>query len=88
VTLYDNETIRFKQRLFNEWIVQNNAPLPEEVIDFHTTAGQGDPENDFVMNRNNKVKTVSITQVLHDHNSLLMKHVDLLNARTADLVVA
>jgi uncharacterized protein with NRDE domain len=76
-TLYDPEIIKTREHLFHDWIKTNMMPSSEEILDFHLTAGTGDRFNDLVMNRNNKVKTVSITQVIQGPKSGRMIHRDL-----------
>jgi len=85
VTLYDDEVIQKKELLFNEWIMKDPHPSADNIIDFHSSAGFGDPHNDFVMNRDDKVRTVSITQVIRESGSGSMKHHDLIMSDNFDL---
>ncbi len=87
-TLYSNEVINNKEKLFSNWIINNLEPSAEEVFDFHISAGSGDPKNDFVMNRDNKVKTVSITQVNRSETDIEMVYKDILNTQIHNLKVA
>lgn len=76
-TLYDPEIIRKREELFGSWLSENGEPSSQETLEFHATAGIGDSFNDLVMNRNDKVKTVSITQIIHATDKPKMIHRDL-----------
>lgn len=60
-TLYDQPAQEKRQQWFNDWKIRNLTPEKNAILDFHRNAGDGDPGNDVVMNRNNVVQTVSIT---------------------------
>lgn len=49
----------------------------DKILDFHFNGGNGDLENDMVMNRMNLVQTVSITQVSELGNKKDILHCDL-----------
>lgn len=49
----------------------------ERILDFHFNGGNGDPENDMVMNRENLVQTVSISQVSELGAKKDIQHFDL-----------
>jgi len=51
----------------------------DKILDFHFNGGNGDPENDMVMNRGDFVQTVSISQVLEQSNKKEIKHFDLIS---------
>jgi hypothetical protein len=53
------------------WRAGRSCPLNPEftirsAINFHKTAGTGNTRNDILMNRDNVVRTVSITSILRD----------------------
>lgn len=81
-TLYDNTAKRKRQSWFDNWKKQGDIS-PVSVLKLHKTGGDGDIKNDYVMNRNNIVKTVSITQVLLNENALSMSYNDLLRQETS-----
>lgn len=60
-TLYDQETRNLRSRWFDEWLEQNKTYTVEAISYFHHFGGTGDQRNDIVMNRDNRVRTVSIT---------------------------
>ncbi len=59
--LYSKAVRAKRQKWFNELLRSENANA-EDVLDFHLTGGDGDIENDLVMNRGGLVQTVSVTQ--------------------------
>jgi uncharacterized protein with NRDE domain len=63
VTLYSAETIQKRKDWFEEWTAKNPEPTVEEIRKFHRFAGDGDKANDLLMNRNDFLKTTSITTV-------------------------
>jgi hypothetical protein len=57
------------------------------MLHFHLHAGEGDPHNDLVMNRNNLVRTVSVASVARKRSAFDLNYMDLLqhHDRTAVL---
>lgn len=79
-TLYPPEMQARREQVFRDWLSQNKTlrPLPSALCRLHLTGSVGDPENDFVMNRGGRVRTVSISQVLGNDAYLQMRYFDLL----------
>lgn len=77
-TLYPPEMQAKREQVFRTWLERSAAPLPSAIIQLHRTGSVGDPENDFVMNRSGKVRTVSITQVVFKKEIFQMRYFDLL----------
>ncbi|MEM9918818.1 MAG: NRDE family protein [Bacteroidota bacterium] len=78
-TLYD-ATYRLKRKaLFDQWLMRQPDYEVESILDFHRGGGTGDPDNDFVMNRQNIVRTVSITSVEKTIENFHFLHRDLLS---------
>ncbi|UCE93552.1 MAG: NRDE family protein [Flavobacteriaceae bacterium] len=71
-TLYDEEMRTVRRGWFNEWLSKNEI-TPSGVLKFHRTAGNGQPELDIFMKREN-VGTVSLTQVVKTEGKSLMKY--------------
>jgi uncharacterized protein with NRDE domain len=78
-TLYDASARARREQWFEQWKEQQTYQ-PEAIRHFHTHAGDGDPWNDVIMNRNNLVRTVSITQVIKQKHAVDMHYFDLLRA--------
>jgi hypothetical protein len=62
-TLYDEEIRRKREQWFLKWLNAHPVPTRKEILHFHRFAGEGDAENDLLMNRDGKVFTVSITSI-------------------------
>ncbi|HEX5003191.1 MAG TPA: NRDE family protein [Bacteroidia bacterium] len=83
VTLYDEQAQKMRQKVFDDWLMSDAGS--ESIFDLHKHGGYGDPENDFRMNRNGMVSTVSITQVTDTPQQSTMKYQDLLTGLTEEL---
>ena len=78
-TLYDQAVKAKRKKWFSDWLEQRTDFSSEAILDFHQNAGEGDPRNDVIMNRNNIVQTVSITQITKSNKDLVLSYYDLLN---------
>jgi uncharacterized protein with NRDE domain len=78
-TLYNSE-IREKRQ---EWFYQFLDTIPEvnedELILFHKYSNNDNKEHGLVINRNDKLKTLSITQTVIEQNKVNLVHHDLIN---------
>ncbi|HEX4850737.1 MAG TPA: hypothetical protein VFV08_08030, partial [Puia sp.] len=77
VTLYDTVTMNKRKSWFQEWIIKNAEPGWEEVMNFHLKSGDGDVKNDLLMNREDKVSTMSITSTVITPDLISMNHLDI-----------
>jgi hypothetical protein len=77
--LYPPEVIAKRRQLFATWLVKDPAFTQENIINFHKSAGEGDQENDLVMQRGAQLRTVSITSVVGGEHVAEMYYEDLLN---------
>lgn len=77
VTLYDEATIQRRRNWFDGWIDAHADFRQEDILSFHLFAGDKDGENDLVMNRADKVLTLSITSILRDEDNYKMTYKDL-----------
>ncbi|PWV53986.1 NRDE family protein [Chitinophaga sp. S165] len=85
VTLYDDEETLERRQWFRDWLDQRNDRIStEEIFSFHQHAGKGDVRNSLVMNRENKVRTVSITSILIGGSQLRMRYRDLQSGSDAE----
>ena len=66
-----------------KWVMANSKFEQTEIFDFHKNAGKGDAWNDFVMDRNGLVKTVSITSIEKSDLGIEMIYEDLLTEKGA-----
>ncbi len=76
VTLYSSEVRAWRKSLFEKWIVGKTSFDREEIMQFHQMT-HGNPGNDFVMNRNEIVKTLSTTSIVLKEKSGSLLHVEL-----------
>lgn len=60
-TLYDETAVKQREQWFTAWLQQQLEITAEDVLQFHQTAGKGDVRNSVLMNRDNTMRTVSIT---------------------------
>ncbi len=77
-TLYGQEARTKRQKWFEDWQQQTFRPGLPDILHFHRHAGEGDPWNDIVMDRNGVVKTVSITNIVRKTATLEVLYHDLL----------
>lgn len=81
-TLYTAAMQERREQVFQQWL-QKHPPakakrLPSSAYHLHRTGSVGDPENDYIMNRQNRVRTVSVTQIVFQHDQYKMHYTDLL----------
>lgn len=80
-TLYPPDMQPRREAVFREWLTaypNYNRFTPARLVRLHQTGSVGDPENDYVMERAGKVRTVSITQLALDEKKARMRYFDLL----------
>jgi hypothetical protein len=82
-TLYSEEMKQLRRDWFKEFQQKGNLDA-DSLLDFHTTAGIGDPDVDVIMDRF-FVKTISITQIEKNDAELTMKYHDL-GKETQDVI--
>ncbi len=82
-TLYPDPVRLERKTWFDKWLKERNDFKQEEIIDFHLNGGKGDAWNDFVMDRNGEVKTVSLTSIEKSRDRIEMTHLDLLKEKGA-----
>ncbi|NQX81989.1 MAG: NRDE family protein [Flavobacteriaceae bacterium] len=81
-TLYTSETIKEREILFDGFLKKNKNISGDDMISFHTETKKGDKENGLLINRDNKMITQSVTQVVLNSYELLLKYKDLINNDT------
>ncbi len=83
--LYSTEVRNAREKWFEELLVSGSQDS-ELMSRFHHEGGIGDIENDLVMNRNNRVRTVSITQSAWSRKGNQVHHWDLINKKESDFL--
>ncbi len=79
-TLYPGEVGEMRQQWFHDWLENRTDFSPAAILEFHQTGGKGDAWNGFIMNRNNMVQTVSITQIVKNDRGISLVYNDLLRS--------
>lgn len=81
-TLYDDTIKKKRQGWFEDWQAKANTQSLDQIMKFHTTAGDGDRANDVLMARSDNFCTVSITNIIRSGGVLEMRYHDLLNGHS------
>jgi hypothetical protein len=76
-TLYPPEKQVLREQVFLDWLQKSTRKTPRDITRLHLTGSVNDPANDFVMFRE-RVRTVSITQVVHQKKYARMRFLELL----------
>ncbi|HMQ46205.1 MAG TPA: NRDE family protein [Saprospiraceae bacterium] len=76
-TLYDREIQLKREQWFESWQKNQHDFNRQSILDFHQTAGDGDPRNDIIMTRE-RVRTVSISSVVRTNGEIDLLYLDLL----------
>ena len=86
VTLYPPKIREWRKSLFEKWLSETESIDRESIIAFHQLANDN-PENDFVMNRNDVVKTLSITSIRLKKKSGSILYMDLEHSTREEIMV-
>jgi hypothetical protein len=81
-TLYSSETAKEREQWFNDFLNSCKEYMGYSILDFHHFGGKGDNSNSLMMNRDDKIKTVSITSILSRENTLHITYKDVINQKT------
>ncbi|MFH6991688.1 NRDE family protein [Flavobacterium sp. FlaQc-48] len=82
VTLYTQEIRKERSDWFFDFLKDKNEISPVEMLDFHRNTRSEDTQNGLIINRENTMKTLSVTQSVTEQNRGVMKYYDLV--RTED----
>lgn len=81
-TLFPPSMQKTRKQVFSQWLKDHQGPWsPEAVRQLHLDGGVGDPRNNYVMNRDNHVCTISITQIKIQHSLLYLQHLNLISSQ-------
>ncbi len=84
-TLYTLEAIKNRVNWFEDFIIKTANFNKENIMKFHQHAGDGSLENSIMMNRENRVKTVSITCIDHSDYSYTMDYLNTENMESSTI---
>jgi hypothetical protein len=76
-TLYPKDVREKREKWFGNFMRFNQHPSGKDMYHFHHYTESGDTENGLVINRNNFLKTLSITQTIIHDNKVKMNYHDL-----------
>ncbi|HLF62235.1 MAG TPA: NRDE family protein [Saprospiraceae bacterium] len=82
VTLYPEEVRVWRKALFQEWISMHADFDQHEIMRFHRYGSKDDQWNGFVMNRHERVRTLSISSVKKEGRHFTLLHADLMSGET------
>ncbi|UQD56022.1 NRDE family protein [Flavobacterium sp. K5-23] len=77
-TLYPKEIRAKRADLFDSFLESNQEVSAQEIHHFHRYAENENQENGLVINRNDVLKTLSITQTVIESNKVSITHYDLI----------
>ena len=80
-TLYTDSIQSERKTWFENFITSTPNPSLDDIKLLHRKAGRGDIHNDYIMNRDEVVKTISISHVNLDKNLVLFTFEDLENSK-------
>ena len=78
-TLYPAAVREKRQEWFYQFLDTNPDINQDKMFHFHRYTENADKENGLVINRNDKLKTLSITQTVVEKNNVIMVHYDLID---------
>lgn len=78
-TLYNQEQRSLRQLWFEEFIRKNNTLNEEKIHNFHAHTQPENNEFGLVINRDDMLKTVSISQLIFRNNKIKMTYIDTIN---------
>lgn len=78
-TLYSKEIRAQRKNWFDNFLKSTCSPKANEILNFHQFTESENKEFGLQINRNNQLKTVSITQCLVTNSKIEMTYLDLFN---------
>jgi uncharacterized protein with NRDE domain len=77
-TLYDKEQRKMRKKWFADFILKNQKPDSASLFNFHTGSYTKNKKEDIVMQRNNELKTVSVSQIniSKNQNSFIYRDIE------------
>jgi hypothetical protein len=79
VTLYPEDVRKWRKTMFDQWLLTDVVRSQEDIMRFHRYGGKEDQWNGFVMNRNERVRTLSITSAEKFGDRILVRHDNLIS---------
>lgn len=86
-TLYEPEVVTQREIWFHDFLAENPHADLNNLLYFHHFGGGADEHNRFLMNRNNVLKTISITGIKKCEQNTFMHYEDLLSGSSTILTL-
>ncbi len=80
-TLYSPDIVKMREQWFYDFLLKNPTPTKETMREFHSNTQKNDTTNGLIINRNNILKTLSITQAYVEKGILNMHHANMLSGK-------
>lgn len=77
-TLYSNDIREKRSAWFQDYLISKASISESDLYNFHRNTENNDTQNGLVINRNDKLKTLSITQVTIQNDEVALSYSDLL----------
>lgn len=77
VTLYPDKIRKKRSDWFFNFLKEADQISASEMLDFHTNTHSDDSQNGLIINREDILKTLSVTQTVIEQNRCVMKYYDL-----------
>lgn len=81
VTLYPKDIRQKRANWFIDFLTSKKRVSALDMLNFHRNTEQSDSENGLVINRENVLKTLSITQAVIDKNKCVLRYHDLVKTK-------
>ncbi|MES2778703.1 MAG: NRDE family protein [Bacteroidota bacterium] len=78
--LYEPAVITEREKWFSEFLAVNPQPQLPDMLNFHHFGGKGDAATNVLMNRNNILRTISITAIEVRETGTYMHYEDLISS--------
>lgn len=77
-TLYSDDVVAFREICFSN-LIETKEVNNEMLLDFHENGGGDDVRNRLLMNRDNVLKTLSLTQIIQSEENYTIQYQDLIS---------
>lgn len=86
-TLYPQEVREQRSKWFYKFMENKHEANETEMFDFHRYTENSNAENGLIINRNNTLKTLTITQTFLNNENITMNHYDLIEGKSYSLAL-
>lgn len=80
-SLYSSDVVALREKWFAKWLSNQQITHTKEILDFHTTTGEGNNESDLIMKKGNFLQTLSVTSIRHNIDNTCIFYKDLLSEK-------